>query len=81
MSKGHDKAQFIWNICPCLQDVSKPADITPDVWSVALRSSEYLMEMHIGMHGGVLGRWQLYQETAIVLVKWGSVAVSGRSYS
>jgi hypothetical protein len=24
-----------------------------------------------GMHGGELGKWQLCQETALMLVKWG----------
>jgi hypothetical protein len=25
MSESHDKSQFNWNFCPCLQDVSKTA--------------------------------------------------------
>jgi hypothetical protein len=59
ISESHDKAQFSRNFCRCLKDVSRPADITPAVWSVPLWASECLMEMHSGMRGGELGRWQL----------------------
>ena len=81
LSESHDKAQFSWDFCRCLKDVSKPADITLAVWSVPLWASECLMEMHSGMCGGELGRWQLCQETALVVVKWRPDAGSGRSYS